>query len=930
MASVTAMADGLTPMFQQYLELRRQVPDALLFFRLGDFYELFFDDAHVVHKVLGLTLTGRDGGRERVPMCGVPVHAAEGYIRTLLEHGYKVAICEQVEDPKTARGLVRREIVRIITPGTAVEEGLVDDGPGHLAAVYGREGAYGVAFVDATTGEGAVLAERLPTLQAVAEELIAFRTREVLVPAAAPEGMQAFFARLGVPVTPFDPSGAPEAREESDPAAFCPPEAPPPARTAAEALYAYVRRVYPALVRALRPLQAYRRDRTLVLDPYTRANLELFRRKRSGEAAGSLFQVIDWTETPMGRRRLARRLERPLVDGAAIAERLKAVAFFVREGLLRHRVREALQAMYDLERLTARLALGTPSGGDLARLRETLRAALRLRAVLSSAEGAPMVVRAFLAAEAAPIEAALELLERALPDEPPAAPGEGRFFRPGYDAELDRLRAVREEGSAWLRRYEAEERERTGIRSLKVGYNKVFGYYIEVTKANLDRVPPEYVRKQTIAGGERYVTEALRAWEEAEREGVERLEARERALYAELIGRLQASGEAFRALADGLAELDVAAALAELAVRRRYVEPVIRDDGRIVLRGSRHPVVEAVLPDGRFVKNDVVLDDRRRILLITGPNMAGKSTLMRQVALAQILFQIGSFVPADAAELTPVDRIFTRIGAADDLVQGESTFLVEMKEVRLAVTEATPRSLILIDELGRGTSTEDGIAIAHAVIEYIHDVVGAKALVSTHFHELAALEGRLSGLVNVHMGVEVEAERIIFTYRLRPGATSRSYGIAVAARAGLPERIIRRAEALVRRYGGRTPEEQPTLFDGGGSTAVETAKRMIPVETTDRTAPAEPVDRTPAAAGAKPEGESPAVAAALRVAEAIRRLPLERMTPLEAFDRLREWQAELGAAVKAPDADAAAESGGPKRSTGLEKTPKNARPADGR
>ncbi|MBE3596165.1 MAG: DNA mismatch repair protein MutS [Hydrogenibacillus sp.] len=890
------MTDGLTPMFQQYLEIRRSVPDALLFFRLGDFYELFFDDAHVAHRVLGLTLTSRDGGQERVPMCGVPYHAAEGYIKTLLDHGYKVAICEQAEDPKATKGLVRREVVRIITPGTVIEEGLLDDEHRFLAAAFGAEGAYGTAFVDVTTGECTVLAESLRTPLELVEELIAYRAKEVLVPADFPEGLKALIrSHTGAHVTPLrptpdDPTVPDEtrnARSAADgtadltapsPGDAAPSEAaaamtgalndaglkealqdvPPAAREAALALIRYIRRVYPPLFATLRPFRPYSRERHMVLDPYTRRNLELFRRQLSGEASGTLFSVVDLTETPMGRRRLARRLERPFADPEAIAERLAGVRLMVREGLLRTRVREALERMYDLERILARIALGTPSGGDLVRLRATLAEALRLKDLLGAVADPPLAVGALLAIDEAPFIAMHDELHRALADDPPPTPGDGRFFRRGYDAELDGLRAIVEDGTDWLRRYEAKERERTGIRSLKIGYNKVFGHYIEVTKVHLNRVPDDYVRRQTLAGVERYVTEALKAWEAAYTESAEALGARERVLYAALVERLNARKNAFHALADALAELDVTAALAELAVRRRYAEPKIAADGRLRLKGSRHPVVEAALPEGRFVKNDVVLDEHRQILLLTGPNMAGKSTLMRQVALSQILFQIGSFVPADEAELSPVDRIFTRMGAADDLIEGESTFMVEMKEVRLAVTEATPRSLLIIDELGRGTSTEDGMAIAQAVIEYIHDALRAKTLISTHYHELAALEERLPRLVNAHMGVEFKDDAIVFTHRLKPGSTSRSYGIDVAARAGLPERIVRRARALVRRYAQRELTEQPTLF----AHAEEPAKD-----------------------GVNATGQ--AILAELAA------LDLNRLTPLAAFDRLRAWRERL-------------------------------------
>ncbi|MBT9253137.1 MAG: DNA mismatch repair protein MutS [Brockia lithotrophica] len=928
--------EAYTPMFRQYLEIKRQVPDMLLFFRLGDFYELFFEDAEIVSRELGLTLTGRDGGSERVPMCGVPYHSADQYLRQLLEKGYRVAICEQVEDPKTAKGLVRREITRILTPGTLLEEPYLTADNRFLAAIVpwdsprdagspgsgrrsrgkGGEGgakAYGFAFLDVSTGEGYALVDPLVGESGLEAELAAVSPREVLLAPEIWEDLEPLVRRFGAFPTLWQGEGDVTGAEKAvEPAAggeglaeagedYLRSLAPgTPGFEAARRLVAYVRRVSRTARLPLRPFVAFRRRDAMVLDAATRRSLELFETERRRSYEGSLLWLLDETRTPMGRRLLRRFLERPLVDPGEIKARLAAVRTLKRLPLLREGLRELLARTYDIERPLARLYAGGATGKDLARLRDTLRALPHVRALLLESMAGEDLPERFLPWRRLDLLDALrDLLERALVDDPPLSLSDGGVIRAGYDAELDRLRALQEEGTARIARLEEEERRRTGIRSLKVGYNRVFGYYIEVTRPNLHLVPSHYRRRQTLAGAERFDTEELKRWEEEILTAEERARAREAVLLEDVRRRILEAAPRLRELAGLLAELDVFQALATVADRRGYVEPEISPDGSLFIRAGRHPVLEALMPPGAFVPNDASLDDEVRVLLITGPNMAGKSTYMRQVALIQLLFQMGSFVPAEAARLPVVDRIFTRIGAGDDLAAGDSTFMVEMKEVRTMLLEATPKSLLLVDELGRGTSTEDGLAIAQATIEYIHDRVGAKALISTHFHELAELEGRLPRLRNVHLEVKERADDVVFTRRLRRGAASRSYGIYVARLAGIPEEVLRRAERLARLYGGR----------GAAVEMLTLPLDFPPGETGEEEREAEDLDVGAAPAELSDRHTLRELLAFLREIE---ELDVDRMTPIQALNTLAALRRRLRERF-----DALAGFGGPAEDGGL-------------
>jgi len=812
-----------TPARQQYLDLKAQHPDAVLWFRMGDFYELFDDDAIVVSRELHLTLTSREFGHgERVPMAGVPHHASDAYLARLVRKGYRVAVAEQVSPP--GHGLVERAVTRVVTAGTAIEPNLLPArANNYLAAVVrgpaGRGGsapeAYGLAYVDVTTGEFAVTEVRGETAAATLEgELGRLGPAECLVP-----WDQAGALALPGPLTRYDAwRFEPEAARErllrqlgvrSLEGFGCADL--PLAIGAAGAVLAYLEETNPALLPLLGGLRTYQTDAYLVLDAHTRRNLELTRSARGGGAEGSLLAVLDATRTPMGGRLLRRFLGQPLLDLAAITARQDAIATLLERPPLRAELLGRLGAMGDLERWTSRALQGVAGARELLALRELLASVEPLRERLAGI-GALALVRDGLDACA---DVADEI-GRAV-----AAGEDGRLIRPGYDAARDALVDSIAETRRWLAELESAERARTGIRSLKVGYNQVFGYYLEVTHAHRDRVPDDYVRKQTLANAERYVTPRLKEAEAVILHAEERIAAADRALFAALLGKIGAQAPRLLRTADALAHLDVYLALAEVADRNGYTRPEVHAGDEIVIEGGRHPVVEAALGPEQFVANDCALGgDGPRIALLTGPNMAGKSTYLRQVALIVLLAQAGSFVPARRARVGLVDRIFTRIGAQDDLAAGASTFMVEMVETAAILRHATPRSLVVLDEIGRGTSTEDGLAIARAVVEHLHDAVGARALFATHYHELVDLETRLPALRNLHTAVREENGEVIFLHRVVPGAADRSYGLHVARLAGLPAPVLARAASLLEpsppeRVGEPTPPAPLPAREGG-------------------------------------------------------------------------------------------------------------------
>ena len=927
-----------TPARAQYLALKAQHPDAVLWFRMGDFYELFDDDAQLVARELHLTLTSREFGRgERVPMAGVPHHAAESYLARLVRKGYRVAIAEQVSP--AGHGLVDRVVTRVVTAGTAIEPNLLPErANNYLAAVVrgpaGRGSAapeaYGLAYVDVTTGEFAVTelggAEAVATLAA---ELSRLGPAECLVP-----WDQAGALALAGPVTRYDawrfePESARDRllrhlRVRSLEGFGC--DRLPLAVGAAGAVLAYLEETNPALLPLLRDLRTYITGAYMALDAHTRRNLELTRGARSGTVEGSLLAVLDATRTPMGGRLLRRFLGQPLLDPTAIQARQAAVGAFVARRSLRVDVLARLGGVGDLERLTSRVLQGVAGARELLALRAHLVAVRPLRErVADLTQGDPPATPAEAATdrevELAALREALDPcpevadeIERAVTD------GEdGRLIRAGYDAARDELVASIADTRRWLAELGTAERARTGIRGLKVGYNQVFGYYLEVTHPHRDKVPPDYVRKQTLANAERYVTPQLKEAEARILHAEERIAAVERALFAALLGRIGAHAPRLLRTADALAHLDVYAALAEVADRNGYVCPEVHGGDELAIDGGRHPVVEVALGPEQFVANDCHLGGAgARIALLTGPNMAGKSTYLRQVALIVLLAQIGSFVPARRARLGLVDRIFTRVGAQDDLAAGASTFMVEMVETAAILRHATPRSLVVLDEIGRGTSTEDGLAIARAVVEYLHDHVGARALFATHYHELIALAAGLPRLRNLHTAVREEHGEVVFLHRVVPGGADRSYGLHVARLAGLPDPVLARAGALLAPAAaagesgggapprGSMPPEEPGLvaalapiepdrervrpaLDGHGNGAVREHRDLpylplAPVEA-DRASAADPA----APPSALLEGAVSNASAAALLKDMLA-LDLCNLTPLQALNALAALQ----------------------------------------
>jgi len=795
---MTAVTPPETPLMQQYRDIKARHPQAILFFRMGDFYEMFEDDAKLAARELGLTLTSRNnGGAAEVPLAGVPVKAATEYLRRLIANGHRVAICEQVEDPKVAKGVVRRAVVETVTPGTVLtDDWLVRNRNNYIVAVDPRDtaGVAGLATLDITTGE--LILEVVPSSE-IEPALARYEARELVIP------VDGALASPGATVTAreaweFD---AELARDDLtrvygiaslDGLGVGPDDR--PAIGAAGALLRYARELKPGGLPHLAHPTIVRRGDVLPLDEMTRRNLELVEPLRAGASGSTLLDVIDRTLTPMGGRLLRRWLLAPLIDPAAINARLDAIQVLVGDGRGRERLREALDGVRDLERLAGRAALGRATPRELGALRDSI---LRLPDVagalggIEAREQSGLLDR--LAQELDLLADLGDELSRALVDRPPAQLDDEDSIRTGYDRELDDLKAARDGGKQYIAGLQSRERERTGIGSLKVGFNKVFGYYIEITHTHRDRIPSDYERRQTLTGAERYVTPELKEYEAKVLGAEERIAAREATVLDELrrgvaqaIGRVQAT-------AGHLARLDVWTALADVAERERYVRPDVTSDFALVLHESRHPVVERMMPREAFIPNDVALDEGGRVILLTGPNMAGKSTLLRQVGLCVLLAQMGSFVPCKRARIGVVDRLFTRVGASDNLVRGQSTFMVEMSETSAILHAATARSLVLLDEIGRGTSTYDGVAIAWAVTECLHNTIGCKTIFATHYHELTQLTEELEHARNFNVAVREVGEEIVFLHRLEPGGADRSYGVHVGRLAGLPAPVVNRA-----------------------------------------------------------------------------------------------------------------------------------------
>ncbi len=823
-----------TPMRSQYLALKKQYPDIILLFRLGDFYETFDGDAKIVASVCDVVLTSRPvGGDERVPLAGVPYHAIDGYIAKLIGAGYKVAIAEQIgTEPPKGEKLVPRVVRRVVTPGTLVEPGLLADKQNNYVASFVLEGnGAGLAHADITTGEFATTeiqaagADGQDLLRRVTEELGRLAPAELLYPAKDPrwsahgqvQGDKAVANDLPPQIgqayhlTPyatgrFEETTARSALLEHFHAASlqsfgCDDR--PLAVRAAGGLLQYLQETQKDNLPQLVSLRTYSTGEFMVLDEATRRNLELTASMRGGTAQGSLLGVLDMTLTPMGGRLLRQRLNQPLLDVAAIEARLDAVAGWHADALHRAELRELLRGLGDLERWTNRCVQGIALPRDLLGIREALD---RVEQIAALVDGFRLQVESSLADNLQPSTFNLEtltdvarLLADALADDPPATLATSGVIRPGYSSQLDGIHLATRDARTWIAGLESAERQRTGIRTLKVGYNKVFGYYIEITQANAALVPADYIRKQTLVNAERYITPELKEYEALVLNAEERILELEGQLYRQVLGQIADAAARLLAVARGIAELDVSASLAEVAAAHRYVRPAISDDGVIDIKDGRHPVVERLLQGDPFTPNDTYLKPEESIVVLTGPNMSGKSTWIRQVALITLLAQTGSFVPADAARIGVVDRIFTRIGASDEIARGQSTFMVEMVETANILHHATNRSLLILDEIGRGTSTYDGLAIAWAVVEYIHNhpELRAKTLFATHYHELTDLAERLPHVVNYSVAVAEQGDSVVFLHKIVPGAADRSYGVHVARLAGLPRPVVARAQEIL-------------------------------------------------------------------------------------------------------------------------------------
>jgi len=782
-----------TPMMQQYLRIKERYQDAILFFRLGDFYEMFFDDAHIASKILDITLTSRNKTEEgSVPLCGVPYHAAQPYIHKLLEAGHKVAVCEQVEDPALAKGVVRREVVRVITPGTVTaDEALDDRGNNFLAAACQGESGYGLAVTDITTGE--FRCTEIADEPAFLDELGRVHPAEVLLAA----GDNRLRGRIYKNYPAIHLTAVAEESFSGGTGAELDRRADIPAQggRAAAAIIGYLTSHIPESVKLLADLQSYKVSNFLILDEITRVNLELVATAQ-GERRGSLLAILDRTQTSIGARRLRQWLLYPLLDEGAIGARYDAIQELSDSFALREDLKLRLAVIQDLERLSGRLLAGSASPKDLVAIKQTLNASSGLRE-LTAGFTAPLL--AGLSASLADLPEVSGLIGRAIVDDPPFAFKEGGFIRAGFDAELDEIRAMRSQAKDWIAQFEAGERKRTGITSLKVRYNRVFGYYIEVSNSHLKSVPADYIRKQTLANGERYITPDLKEYEAKVLNSESLMERLEINLLTQVRDQAARHYPALKAMSDALAILDVINALADVAESQRFARPRVDCSTVLNIREGRHPVVENAVGRGAFVPNDCKIDaDSEQIMLLTGPNMAGKSTYMRQNALIVILAQMGGFVPAAEAQIGIVDRIFTRIGAADSLARGESTFMVEMKETANILHHATRRSLILLDEVGRGTSTFDGISIAWAVAESLHNCAERpRTLFATHYHELTELALTHERVKNFNFAVKEWNGDIIFLRNLIDGAASHSYGIHVARLAGMPAPVIERAKVIL-------------------------------------------------------------------------------------------------------------------------------------
>ena len=802
------MSNELTPMMKQYMQTKEEYKDCILFYRLGDFYEMFFDDALTASKELEITLTGKNCGlEERAPMCGIPYHAVDSYLNRLVSKGYKVAICEQVEDPKTAKGIVKREVIRVVTPGTNLDtQGLDETKNNYIMCIVYMADRYGLSIADVTTGE--YLVTELDSQTKLLDELYKFMPSEIVCNEAFyMSGMnlddlknRLHMAIYSLEAWYFDDALCRETLQEHFKVASlegiglsdceC-------GMIASGALLKYLEETQKNSLSHMSRLTRYATGNYMVLDSATRRNLELVETLREKQKRGSLLWVLDKTKTAMGARTLRKYVEQPLIDKKSIVKRLDAVAELKDNAICREEIREYLNPVYDLERLVGKITYQSANPRDLIAFQSSLSMLPSVKYILKDMESD--LLREIYE-ELDPLEELCDLVGRAIQEEPPLAMKEGGIIKDGYNDEVDRLRKAKSEGKNWLADLETREREKTGIKNLRIRYNKVFGYYLEVTNSFKELVPDYYTRKQTLANAERYIIPELKELEDTILGAEDKLCALEYELYCEVRNTIAAELTRIQRTAKAVAKLDVIASLALVAECNNYVRPKINEKGVIDIRDGRHPVVEKMIPNDMFIANDTYLDDKKqRISIITGPNMAGKSTYMRQAALIVLMAQLGSFVPASSANIGLVDRIFTRVGASDDLASGQSTFMVEMNEVANILRNATNKSLLILDEIGRGTSTFDGLSIAWAVVEYISNskLLGAKTLFATHYHELTELEGKISNVNNYCIAVKEKGDDIVFLRKIVKGGADKSYGIQVAKLAGVPDPVINRAKEIV-------------------------------------------------------------------------------------------------------------------------------------
>ena len=858
----------VTPMMEQYLAVKKQYPDAFLFYRLGDFYEMFYDDAIKGSQLLELTLTQRNkNSLEPIPMCGVPHHAAKNYIDILVDKGYKVAICEQMEDPKQAQGMVKREVVQLVTPGTIMDEGASQaKSNNYLTALHEQAGQLGFAYVDLSTGElKSTVVNNLASLQ---NEILSLHTKEIVVDQSLSAQTKELLAKLKILSSHQDDY---QAQAEFSFISQDLHEA-----SEIEAVMHLLMYLKVTQKRALAHLQKavhYEPANYLKLDHYAKRNLELLVNSRTNKKSGTLLWLLDATKTAMGGRLLKQWLERPLLNQAEIEARLELVAILKDNFFERSSLQESLSKVYDLERLAGRVAFGNVNGRDLLQLKTSLIEVPQIRYVLEQLAGKQF---AGLLAKLDPLEEVVDLIDRAIVDEPPISVTDGNLIKAGYDPKLDEYQDAMKNGKLWLAKLEASERELTGIHNLKIGFNRVFGYYIEVTKANLAKLPKDrYQRKQTLTNAERFITPELKEKEDLILGAESKAYELEYQLFVAVRDQIKDQIKRLQSLAQALAKLDVLQSFAVVSEDAHLVRPTFTSDKSLVIKDGFHPVVEKVVGRQSYVPNDIIMSPTKQILLVTGPNMSGKSTYMRQLALTVIMAQIGCFVPASQAALPIFDQIFTRIGAADDLISGESTFMVEMKEANEALQNASENSLLLFDEIGRGTATYDGMALAQAIIEYVHDKVKAKTVFSTHYHELTDLEQTLAHLENIHVGAVEKDGQLVFLHKVEAGPADKSYGIHVAKLAGMPSELLTRADKILTKLEANKQDQVSPAAKPEELIKEEGQLSLFAEET-----PVEPK--------AKPVSKQ-----ADKVLKELGQLNLMALTPMEVMNAVYKWQQEL-------------------------------------